>query len=256
MDTLESYHNHGNNQIEILFRDGDENHARDAFDHLRIHLPDVMGYFNLSDSFPKIRGVLVPDRNEFDRLVRDLLLVEIEVPSNPARIAQAQKTDMVLLSPSAYAAHSTFDFLRDDFHRLLIHECIHMFEEFLSPDIESIPGWWSEGLAVYFSDQWQYEDEFRRAAIEGVASKDVPRIKQIERDRKLAYDWGWTLVKFIENAFGKKMILQIVRECSDGKVFSVIGEDLEDIELHWTAWMNTKGSLTEPLSGYDRDHLT
>jgi len=239
----------GNQLLEILYVNGDEHHARDAFDHLGNESPSIIGYFEISEPLPKIRVVLVPDRNEFDRLVRDLLQVEIEVPSNPARIAQAQKSDMVLLSPSAYAAHSTFVFVPAHFHRLLVHEFIHMAEEFLSPDIESVPGWWSEGLAVYLSGQWLFEDEFRKAALNGVEKNIIPAIRQIETDRKLAYDWGWTLVKFFEDVYGKIKILQIVRESTDGKVFSSIGEDLENIEPGWKAWLHTKGSLTSPHPG-------
>ncbi len=52
--------------------------------------------------------ILVTKRSEFGRLVRDWLKVDIEIPSHQARIAQAQRTDMVVLSPSATESHTTF----------------------------------------------------------------------------------------------------------------------------------------------------
>jgi hypothetical protein len=89
---------------------------------------------------------------------------------------------MVVISPSAYAVHTTFKYIPDEFRRLLIHELIHMMEEFLTPDIETTPRWWSEGLAVYLSGQWRFEDKFRKAAIDGIAEKNIPGFCQIESE--------------------------------------------------------------------------
>jgi hypothetical protein len=114
------------------------------------------------------------------------------------------------------------------------------------------PRWWSEGLAVYLSRQWRYEDEFRKAVIDGIAEKDIPGFRQIEVERKLAYDWGWTIVRFIESVYGRDMILRIVsvlytgEECVDGKVFSVIGEEAGSLENRWMDWLLVEGRLTTP----------
>jgi hypothetical protein len=179
------------------------------------------------------------NRAEFDRLVRDLLRVEIEVPSHPARIAQPQRTDMIALSPSAYHSHSTFTYVPDQFGRLLIHELVHMVEEHLSPNIEASPRWWSEGLAIYLSDQWLHDDEFKTPALDGIAQRNIPGFHQIEMDTRLAYDWGWTVVRFIEHTYGKEMIVRIVRECTDGNVLSIsmIGEETISLEARWMQWL-------------------
>ncbi len=81
------------NEVEI---------AQNAFHALEKALVFCRKYFSLVDKIPKIQVVFVNQRNEFDRLVRDLLRIEIEMPSNPARIAQTQRFDMVVLSPTAY----------------------------------------------------------------------------------------------------------------------------------------------------------
>ena len=245
MNILDSYLTLGNTQFEIRFAEGDQRFTQEAFDTLSEALPSITGYFLVSRPFPKTRVVLVTNRSEFDRLVRDFLHVEIEVPSNPARIAQPQKTDLVVLSPSAYEAHSIFKYVPDEFRRLLIHELIHMVEEFLSPDIETTPRWWSEGLAVYLSEQWRYEDGFRKAAMDGIAKKEIPGFSQIETGRKLAYDWGWTIVRFIESAYGRDMILRMVKKCVDGKVFSVIGEEVGSLEHRWRDWLLVEGNLNQ-----------
>ena len=59
-------------------------------------------YFGLHGRFPSVRTILVPDRGEFDRCVAEVLKVQIEVPSHPARIGLPQGTNLVLLSPRAY----------------------------------------------------------------------------------------------------------------------------------------------------------
>jgi hypothetical protein len=248
---LENYLKLGDSLFEIRYVEDDLRYAQKTFAILSKALSSVTDYFLVSEPFPKVRVVLVPDRNEFDRLVVNFLRVEIEIPSNPARIAQPQRTDMVLLSPSAYESHSVFKYIPYQFRRLLIHELVHMVEEYLSPNIEASPRWWSEGLAVYLSEQWRHEDEFRKAALDGIAENKIPGFRQIEAERNLAYDWGWTIVRFIEICYGKEMILRIVKECADGNVFSVIGDDAEGIEKMWKDWLLGEGRLTSQSSGRD-----
>jgi hypothetical protein len=200
-------------------------------------LPTITSYFGIAQPFPTVRVILVTSRAEFDRLVRDLLRVEIEVPSHPARIAQPQRTDLVALSPSAYHSHSTFEYVPDQFDRLLVHELVHMVEEHLSPNIEASPRWWGEGLAVYLSQQWLHDAAFRTPALDGVAQRHMPGFSQIAADTRLAYDWGWTIVRFIEQTYGKDMIVRIVKGCSDGDVFSMAGEERAGLETRWMVWL-------------------
>lgn len=244
MNLLKSYRSLGDEAVAVFYAEGEEPFARLAFDALHAALTDLLKIFRVSTPFPRVRVALVDRRSEFDRLVRDWLRVEIESPSHPARIAQPQRTDLVALSPSAYATDSVYRYQQDEFQRLLAHELVHMFEEFLSPNIENTPRWWSEGLAIYFSDQWRTEDEFRSAALDGAARRDIPGFWQIESERKLAYDWGWTVVRFIEQRFGRERILQIVRECADGDVFSILGHPVEQLEARWRDWLLEEGSLT------------
>lgn len=241
----------GDTKIEIRHVEGEHSFAQEAFALLSKKIPSITSYFRVSGAFPKVRVVLVPNRNEFDRLVRDLLRIEIEAPSNPARIAQPQRTDMVVLSPSAYASHSIYKYVPDEFRRLLVHELVHMVEEYLSPCMEATPRWWSEGLAIYLSDQWLYEDEFRKPVLEGISQNEIPGIREIADDRKSAYEWGWTIVRFIESTYGKEKVLQIVRECADGDVFSVIGEGADSLQDRWRHWLIGEGRLTNQSSGHE-----
>jgi len=84
---LENYLILGDAKIEIRYVEGERRFAAQAFDVLDGALPTITSYFGIAQPFPKVRVILVASRAEFDRLVRDLLGVEIEVPSHPARIA-------------------------------------------------------------------------------------------------------------------------------------------------------------------------
>ena len=68
---------------------------------------------------------------------------------------------------------------------------------------------------------------------------DGPR----ETKRNRAYDWGWTIVRFIESVYGRDMIVQIVRECADGNVLRMIGGDIGELEVRWKDWLLVKGIL-------------
>jgi hypothetical protein len=62
----------------------------------------------------------------------------------------------------------------------------------------------------------------------------------------LAYDWGWTIVQFIGNVYGRDMILRIVKEYMDGKVFSVIGDEVGSLENRWRDWLLVEGLQSTP----------
>ena len=233
---LKGYERLGDARIVVRFVEGERSFAVDAFETLAARLTSIAELFGVSGEFPKVMVVLVPNRDEIDQLVRDLLQVEIEVLSHPAHSAQRQRTDMVVLSPPAYAEHSVYEYVPNEFRRLLVHELVHMMEGVVSPDIETTTGWWSEGLAVYFSEQSRFEDEFRRMAFQGTAMGEIPRLEGIRRSEDTC-NWGWTLVRFIECRYGREKLMRTVRECSDGAVLSHLCETKPTIEPHWREWL-------------------
>ena len=234
---LENYLWFDSNNIKVGFKEKDRKFVKKTFTGLEEAIKFLSVYFYLERKFPSIRVILAPNREEYDFLVKKLLKVNIETPSNPSRIAQPQRTDLVLLTPSAYSTDSIYKYSAKEYKRLLFHEVTHMFEEYLSPNIELTPRWWSEGLAVYLSKQWEYEDEFNGSVLQGCKNKKIPDFKKIEKNVKFSYQWGWTIVMFIEKTFGKEMIIRIVRECNDGDVFRIIGENFKDFEKRWKEWL-------------------
>ena len=140
---------------------------------------------------------------------------------------------MVALSPPAYDEHSVFQYERAEFERLIVHEMVHIFEEYLSPNIEESPLIWSEGLAVYLSEQWRYEPDFNVNVKRTFESKSLPKLSKIVSGHENAYHWGWTVVMAIEARYGRELINHIVRNYSDGDIFSFVEDSFADFEHFW-----------------------
>ena len=237
---LESYLWFNDENIKVGFTEKDRKSVKETSVGLKKAIKFLSEYFLLEKSFLPIRAILVPNREEYDRLVKELLRFDIEKPSRPSRIAQPQRTDLVLLGPSAYSTDSIYEYSGEDYKRLIFHETTHIFEEYLSPNIEALPRWWSEGLSVYLSKQWKYEDEFRAPVLECLRNEKIPEFKEIQKDIKLSYQWGWTIVKYIDCHYGQKIILNIVKNCKDGNVFKIIGETIRNFERGWKGYLENK----------------
>lgn len=237
---LNNYMDVHSGNIEVRYTGADRRYAEDTFAVLSEAYASLKEYFLMGEPSPTtIRAILVPTRSEYDRLVVELLGIDIEVPSNPGRVAQPQKTDIVFLSPSAYHQHSTYSYDAAEYRRLVVHELVHVFEEHLSPDIEAAPRWWSEGLAAYLSGQWRHADQFRfrQPVLDGIELGRVPSISEIQADVQLCYAWGWTIIMFIEKVYGSDTVARIVKECRDGDVLATLGEDPRVFEKEWQRWL-------------------
>jgi len=236
---LENYLSLKNDRIEVYYLERDRTFAEDTASSLMNAASKLAEYFEVNEPLPFIRAILAPDRDAFDVLVADLLGVQIERPSDPRRIAQPQETDIVLLSPSAYATQSTYSYVPDDFQRMATHELVHVVQELLSPGIEESPLWWDEGLAVYLSNQWQHMGQFRfrEPVIESIRDGQAPTLSAIQTDHSLAYEFGWTLVRFIEQKKGKAAIVRVVKQMKDGDVFTALGVDAVSFQEAWQEWL-------------------
>jgi len=184
---LENYLWFDSKNIKIGFTEKDRESVRETSDGLKEAIKFLSKYFHLEKIFPPIRAILVPNREEYIRLVKEFLKVYTEEASKPYRIAQPQRTDLVLLAPSAYSTDSIYKYSAEEYKRLLFHEMTHMFEEYLTPDMETTPRWWSEGLATYLSEEWKYDDDVRIPVLEALGSNNIPKIEEIQNNVKLCY---------------------------------------------------------------------
>ena len=242
---LTKYQQTENGHTTVLFAEPDRADAQNTMQHLASALDALTTYFDIDNPFPRVRAILAPNRDLFDTLVADLLGVAIERPSDSRRVAQAQKTDIVLLAPHGYTTESAYAYVADDYARMITHELVHVVQEHLCPDIENSPLWWDEGLAVYLSAQWQYDSQFRfrEPVVEGIRQRQVPALADVEREPSFAYTYGWTLVRFIETRCGRREIARAVRETEDGDVLATLDEDRMHLGPTWSAWLLTGEAL-------------
>ena len=225
--------------LTVEYMPEDEGFVAIALDSLRKGVALLADYVGLQGRFPSVRTILVPDRDEFDRCVAEVLKVEIEVPSHPARIALPQGTSLVLLSPRAYEP-GRHRYTPEGLDRLIGHELTHIVEEHLSPNIEALPRWWSEGLAMYLSGDWM--DELPHVVRETAAGR-LPAMAAMQDGAvtdvsvRLCYQWGWTVVRHLEREHGRDGIRKVVEQCADGDVLAMLGEDPAVFERAWSAWL-------------------
>ena len=235
--------------LSIEYVSVEEAFVQDTCEALREALAQLRGFFGLKEMFPPVRVILTPDRPEFDRCVRDILKVKIEVPSSPWRVAQPQRTDLVILSPCVWEKEYN-SYSPEGYRRLIAHETTHIVEEHISPDIEGVRRWWSEGLAMYLSEQWRDVHDLETVC-RCVAAGRIPALSDIDvaadeggkipREAvKRAYEWGWTLVMFMSARYGCDTIRKIVSSCADGDVFGTAGIDKPRFEREWKAWLATE----------------
>lgn len=236
---LKGYGSLSEANIEIRYIDSDIDYAKKTLMSLKKANKLLENYFKLDKSIQSIRAILVPTRVEYERLVTKLLGVNIEIPSNPGRLAQPQKKDIVFLSPSAYKSDSVYKYVPEEYERLTFHELTHLFEEYLSPDIEVVPRWWSEGMAVNLSGQWKQYDQFgfRKPVETAIRENRIPTLEQINNSIPLAYDWGWTMVMCIEDKYGSEAIVCIVKKCADDDILKFLNEQPETFEKSWRQWL-------------------
>jgi hypothetical protein len=67
----------------------------------------------------------------------------------------------------------------------------------------------------------------------------VPTFSAIQTDGSLAYSFGWTIVRFIEQELGKDAIVRVVKQMRDGHVLSALGERGADVPAQWRTWLLT-----------------
>jgi len=242
-ETLRNYLLAERNGMTVEHRPEDKPFVGETLDGLLNAQALLADYFDLHGRFPVVRAILTPNRSEFDWCIADVLGIRIEVPSNPVRVAQPQRTDLVLLSPQAYDA-TVSHYSSAAYGRLILHEVTHIVEEYLSPNIEAIPRWWSEGLAIYLSGQWEEEmaevlRETRAGKIPGMADMRDGAIT--DASVQLCYVWGWTVVSYVETALGRIAVRRVVEECADGNVFAILGQQLVTFEQRWKEWLTSFG---------------
>jgi hypothetical protein len=54
---------------------------------------------------------------------------------------------------------------------------------------------------------------------------------------RLCYQWGWTVVQYIEAKYGRAGIRRVVEQCADGDVLNALGVAPAILERAWREWL-------------------
>ncbi|MFC1706492.1 hypothetical protein ACFL59_06665 [Planctomycetota bacterium] len=149
---------------------------------------------------------------------------------------------MYLLSPAAWPSEAVPELLGEDgrydpaiYLRLLVHETVHMVEEDISPRdaMDARPEWFSEGLAVYLSEQFCTERDMIGGMLADLEKGSLPALSGM--CGPAAYLWGWTVIRFLERRFGWKRIVTVLRGGNTADILNCFGDALEPAWRHETA---------------------
>lgn len=220
------------NGIKILYVSKDKMYIEETYCGVLKGIHMLSAYFKMKKKLLPVEVILAEDRKDYDSILHSVFGLKIEkTPST--RIGQTKGKHLLLLSPHTYEYDSIYTYKHDEYLRLIIHELTHMTVRIISGGEDSVPRWFEEGLAVYLSKQWLYEDEVRKPVFQGVLRGEIPSLKRIFLDRAYYFYWAWTVVKYIEKIYGKKMILEIIKGSNQRDIFDIIGEKNHLVEQRW-----------------------
>ena len=200
--------------ILLFYRDTDREYVETIQDTLKVSIDALRDYFQLKQDLA-LEVYLAKNRKEYDVLTAEKLGLNVTAPSDSARIAQTQKNMLLFLSPSVYSTDSSFQYEKTEFERLIFHEMVHVAEELLSPNIEKVSRWFSEGLAIYLSGQWKHEKDYMTTLGRILSGNRRIELYQLSEDVKNAYYLEWTIVAYIEQVWGREKVAGIVRNCTN-----------------------------------------
>ncbi len=183
--------------------------------------------FNIQSNFSFFNLFCCSSRKEFDKFVQ----LFTRIPTGESRVAQPQGHDLYISSPKCYKNDAKCYALEqspfydvEDFKRTIIHETVHIWEELNSPNgaMEIRPLWWSEGLAVCLSEQYE-EKEFKKRLKADCAQGFIPKLAEMTGWR--AYVWGCVLIQFLLENYDKNVFLNVLLKTVDEDIISFFETD-------------------------------
>jgi len=224
-------------ELRIIHVKRDDNVVAETHNSFIQGVESVKKYFNLKIESPFFNIFIAPDRKEYDRFVAHLT----KTPTSKGRVGQPQVLDLYLLSPNAYKedaspffAGTNGNYDNDIYKRVIVHETVHMMEEFLAPKghmEHQALAWSSEGLAVYVSEQYLKEQDIRKCMQTDLDENNIPALKELKG--AVAYIWGWTVPRFIEKKYGRNKILSYIKAPCRTDLLKLLDAETSEFEKEW-----------------------
>ncbi len=158
-------------------------------------------------------------------------------------IADPVRNLIILRSPKQYQNHARFP-------KLVLHELTHIMVGHSTQRPATIPRWFNEGVAIYFSQDKEFS--IGEAISKALISKSLIPLDEIDdvlkfqqEKARLAYEESYSAVLFLEERFGYDDLLQLIRELKKGREFGqaftdVFGLDFFEFEWEWHKFIEKK----------------
>jgi hypothetical protein len=238
--------------VRVGYPPGARADAERTLDDFVLADADLQRYLEAPRPSP-VTLLVAPSRAEMDRLIKTTLGYGFhKAPSRASLVAVSSKIGTVYLAPSAYAAHSSYHFNSDDFRRLVRHETVHVLTFQINARAKDAPKFWIEGLPVLWSEQYLHLDEFSQPIERALRERSVPHLDAILASGALSYAWGWTLVRFIREAYGDEMIRKLVSNGAEN-VWETLGDGPAAFDEKWRNWIMIRHGAQDGGSPSSRD---
>ena len=236
-------------KARVIYPENENILAKQTYENFAQGINKTLEFFDLDINLPLFNIFIIPSRKEYDSFVSHLTAT----PTDKSRVGQPQLEDLYLLSPNAYPTDADKFYLnkngsydKDIYNRIVVHEAVHMIEEFISPkdSMEVRPSWWSEGLAVLVSEQYKLDSDIVKRLEKDLISGQIPKIKDL--DGANAYIWGWSVIRFIIENLGTDKITYIMKETCDADIFKYLQTTEIEFEKKWRKFaLNTTRKIIE-----------
>lgn len=198
------------------------------------------------DDLSKKIGLKIADPVKVFLCSSDRIFAELTgnfIPHWGAGVADPVRSVIVLKSPSVTGDH-------ENFPKLVRHELVHILIGQSVRFPEALPRWFSEGIAILFSNDEQFATG--KAISKALISDSIVPLDEIDdvlkfqqAKARLAYEESYSFTQFLEEKFGFDGLVKLIgvlnRSHSFDKTFSEVFEaDLFELELEWYQSLESK----------------
>lgn len=183
----------------------------------------------LEKEYDRILGFLNVDK-------KDMPVVKINMYDNyeafRQNIIKEYNVDDMGIELTGYAgSNNTFSYtLRRKHNKFVgletvaLHEFTHNVIRVLAPK-GTHDSWIAEGIAMYLSqNEDRYEDNYRKFLDQG-----IPEIYTLKKNNEDVYKYGYSMVEYIVEAYGREKLVELLREYEDiEKVLNISENEFRD----------------------------
>jgi len=226
---LESYKYARKEKVTVYYVGNDRRFVIEVMEGVLYSYKELEKYFQLGDRKFSIRAILAMNRREYDYISKIILKLSSNNTSTRSEVAITSKNDLLILSPFAYEEESTYTYDENQLKKIIYSEVSYT--------------WLGQGIAMYLSELWK-EREVKKVIDEAIKHDIIPHLKEIQESKSLFKTWAWTIVKYIEETYGKETINKIIRSYDEEGIFNIIKSSINDFEVQWRIWLNDEKNLS------------